>query len=491
MTSDGPPALSAISSVDLRRDLFALAGDSMRGREGGTLDEMRASMWVAERAREAGMEPAGDNGTFFQFFPLARTTQSEASRVILGTDTLRFVRDFVVSGMQEATVDAAAVFLTDASPASLANVDVRGKAVVTVVHPADSVRPQREGLPRNVSEDGRKAQSGVTTLLQALRAAGAAAIVLVADAKVDPFLDVLNNSAIRGTYGRDTTTLGGGRGRGGRGGAGGQAPVVVLPAAALTRARAAARAEVRLLEDRFVYPSVNVVGVIHGTDVVLRHEFVLYSAHQDHDGTRYPLAGDSIWNGADDNASTSVALLAIGRAITRSPPKRSSLFVWHGSEERGLMGSYWYAGHPTVAKSAIVAVLNGDMIGRNNPDTAALLGAQPPHRNSIALANMALAANAAVTHFVVDSSWDRPNHVEGWYFRSDHLPYACVGIPALFFSTKLHADYHTPDDEADRIDIAKLTRMTQWMYATGWTVSNAAMRPPADAGFQLERTCTI
>jgi hypothetical protein len=137
-------------------------------------------------------------------------------------------------------------------------------------------------------------------------------------------------------------------------------------------------------------------------------------------------------------------------------------------------------------------VLNGDMIGRNHPDTAALLGSTPPHRNSVALVEMARAANAALTRpFVIDTSWDAQTHPEGWYFRSDHLPYACVGIPALFFSTLLHSDYHTPQDEPDRIDIDKLARMTRWMYATGWSVSNVADRPTVDAGFRLERTCAI
>jgi Zn-dependent M28 family amino/carboxypeptidase len=248
---------------------------------------------------------------------------------------------------------------------------------------------------------------------------------------------------------------------------------------------------VQLSLDRFVYPSVNVVARVRGTDPALRDEHVLYSAHQDHDGVRHPIAGDSIWNGADDNATVAVALLAIGRAVRAAPTRRSALFVWHGSEERGLHGSYWFAARPTVPRESIVAVLNGDMIGRNHPDTAALLGSQPPHRNSTVLASIALAANDRVTHFAVDSSWDRPDHREGWYFRSDHLPYACVGIPALFFTTLLHADYHTPKDEPDRIDIAKLQRMTRWMFATGWAVGNAPQRPTVDPGFQLERRCAI
>jgi Zn-dependent M28 family amino/carboxypeptidase len=140
-----------------------------------------------------------------------------------------------------------------------------------------------------------------------------------------------------------------------------------------------------------------------------------------------------------------------------------------------------------VPLASIVAVLNGDMIGRNNPDSAALLGSQPPHRNSSELVQMALDANTATGKFIVDSLWDRPTHPEGWYFRSDHVPYARLNVPAIFFSTNLHPDYHTPRDKPQAIDYPKLTRMTKWMYVTGWTVANAAKRPAIDAGFKLER----
>jgi hypothetical protein len=135
----------------------------------------------------------------------------------------------------------------------------------------------------------------------------------------------------------------------------------------------------------------------------------------------------------------------------------------------------------------MAAVLNGDMIGRNHPDTASILGVQPPHRNSTALVQLALEANQRTAKFVLDSLWDRPTHPEGWYFRSDHLPYARLRVPALMYSTNLHSDYHTPMDNPDRIDIPKLTRMTQWMYLTGWLVGNVRERPAIDPGFQLER----
>src|SRR6185436_3898972 len=126
-------------------------------------------------------------------------------------------------------------------------------------------------------------------------------------------------------------------------------------------------------------------------------------SHQDHDGARYVVAGDSIWNGADDNASTSVALLAIARAWVKQPSKRSALFIFHGAEERGLLGSLWHVAHPVVPLTSMAAVLNGDMIGRNHPDTASLLGIQPPHRGSLELVEMALKANAATGKFVIDT----------------------------------------------------------------------------------------
>ena len=248
-----------------------------------------------------------------------------------------------------------------------------------------------------------------------------------------------------------------------------------------------ARLDAMTFNQTFYYPSGNVIGLVKGTDPRLAHEYVLFSGHQDHDGVRYPVYGDSIWNGADDNASVSVALLAAARAFVKHPAPRPILFVWHGAEERGLLGSRWFVGHPAVPRSEIIAVLNGDMIGRNDPDSAAILGVQPPHKNSNALVAAALRANAELTHFKLDTIWDRPTHPEGWYYRSDHLPYARANIPAVMFSTLLHPDYHTPRDEPQRINIAKLTKMAQWMYATGWIIATAPLRPDVIPGFKLER----
>jgi len=450
----------------------------MRGREAGTLDELRASMWVAKAAQEAGLQPAGVDGTYFQFWPMRRTRLSDASQIAIGGRELALWRDVVVTAPLTVTLDVPLVF-ADGSP----EVDLHGKAAVAEIH-----APTNPPAPTMSLRAYRYALAAVRQQSQALIERGAAAVILVSDSVADdPMAFGFGGVALaRGRYGLDTAAAGS------RAPASPNVPVLWVRRNMLDALLAPnQRLQARLFSETFTYPSVNVVAKVPGTDRARRNEYVLFSGHQDHDGVRYPIDGDSIWNGADDNASVSVALLAIGRAWSKQPAARSALFVWHGAEERGLLGSYWHALHPVVPLESIVAVLNGDMIGRNNPDSAALLGTQPPHRNSTALARMALDANDHVTHFVIDSSWDRPTHREGWYFRSDHLPYACMRVPALFFSTLLHPDYHTPRDEPQRIDIAKLARMTRWMYATGWEVANAPQRPALDPGFQLERKCAI
>jgi hypothetical protein len=473
----GPPALEAITEAELRRDLFALASDALRGREAGELDEMRASAWVAERAREAGLLPAGDDGTYFQFFPVRRVRIAGHSTVSLGGAPLALARDVVIAAPADARVDLPVVWVGEGREADLAGVDLRGKAAAAFITPPNTVPVSWISLWAR-----RYTQAAVRDRAAFLAQRGAAAVILVSDSVAETQFEVTGSAMLRGRY-----TLSDGTEQRPTG----QPPVLWVRRGMLDAVRAPGqRLVANLSTESFVYPSANVVAVAPGADPALRGEHVLFSGHQDHDGTRVPVGGDSIWNGADDNATVSVALLGIARAFTRQPGRRAALFVWHGAEERGLLGSRWYVRHPTVPRESIVAVLNGDMIGRNHPDSAGLLGVRPPHRTSPELVAMAERANAEVSRFILDSSWDDPQHPEGWFFRSDHLPYACAGIPSLFFTTLLHPDYHTPEDEADRIDTAKLTRATRWMYATGWLAAQADARPRLEPGFRLERPCT-
>lgn len=459
---DSPPAFSAIKESELKRDLFILASDSLRGKRAGTLDELKAAAWVAQQASEAGLEPAGDDGTYFQFFPLYRSTVSENTTVEINDEPLELWEEAWVRSPVEATIDGPVLWMNDTANTE----NIQGRIVAMNLNPPSKL--PAEGISLYVY---RYALSAIREQSEFLKNRGAAGIILVADSIAESEIGFYGHGMEEGTYSIEKPS----------GESIQNVPVILVRgkwAAELKKNDATIKAQMGV--DNYVFPSANVVARAPGEDPQLKDEYVLFSGHHDHDGVGVPVEGDSIWNGADDNATVSVALLAIGRAWIEKPGKRSALFVWHGAEERGLFGSRYYVANPTVEKEAIVAVLNGDMIGRNEPDSAALLGAIPPHRNSEELVNMAFEANTQHANFEIDTSWDEATHPENWYFRSDHLPYAQAGIPAIFFTTLLHPDYHTPKDEADRIDIEKLSRMTKWMYATGWKISNTANAPALD-----------
>jgi hypothetical protein len=246
----------------------------------------------------------------------------------------------------------------------------------------------------------------------------------------------------------------------------------------------------------------NVVGAVDGGDAQLRTTYVAFGAHYDHlgyaegeivDGRRAGAPGrvtdgaldDRVWNGADDDGSGTVAVMAIARAFAQGPrPRRSLLFVWHAGEERGLWGSRYFADYPTVALDRIVTQLNIDMIGRNRDNkstesnTVYLVGSD---RISSELHEISQAANAQSPRpLAFNYEFNDPSDLEQLYFRSDHYSYAAKGIPIIFFTTGLHPDYHTNTDEVSKIEFEKLTRITQMIYETGWRVANLDHAPVRD-----------
>jgi hypothetical protein len=461
-----PPALSAIKEADIKHDIFELAGDAFRGRRAGTNDEMRAAAWVAQKAQEAGLKPAGEDGTYFQFYNLRRTRIGANGTFTINGQKLVLWEQVWPVKTTDVHLNASVVWL---NPGDTTN-DIRGKTVAMKI-----IAPKPLPVSGMSLWGYRYTAAAIRQQGQMLRRKGAAAIILVADDIVEGSLAFTGHNYEEGQYQLADVAV--------------NNRVIVSPATAplflvrsaigqlLHQSNVAVKADCQT--ESFLYPSVNVVAKAIGTDPKLRHEYVLFSGHHDHDGVGTPVDRDSIWNGADDNASVTVGMLAIGRSWSAKPGKRSALFVWHGAEERGLLGSRWFVAHPTANKQSIVAVLNADMIGRNAPDSAALLGTTS-HKNSTQLVTMSMKANDNLTHFKLDFSWDDAQHPENWYFRSDHLPYAQAGIPAIFFTTLLHPEYHTPKDEPQLIDIAKLTKMAKWMYATGWLVSETTTRPALD-----------
>jgi hypothetical protein len=244
----------------------------------------------------------------------------------------------------------------------------------------------------------------------------------------------------------------------------------------------------------------NVAAIVEGSDPRLRNTYVAFGAHYDHvgyaerevvstaNGSRRvapPQGGfvkpgaenDHIWNGADDDGSGTVALMALAKSFAEGPrPRRSLLFIWHAGEERGRFGSLFFADYPTVSLANIVTHLNIDMVGRNRDDkpgesgTVYLVGSD---RISSELDAVTRAANASLAQpMVLNYEFNDPTDPEQLYFRSDHYSYAAKGIPVIFFTTGLHPDYHMNTDEVSKIEFDKMARIAGLIYETGSRIAN-------------------
>jgi len=251
----------------------------------------------------------------------------------------------------------------------------------------------------------------------------------------------------------------------------------------------------------------NVIGIVEGSDPVLKNEYVVMSAHLDHLGLSAPQAdGHAVFNGADDDGSGTVGLLGVAHAYAEGAakgirPKRSILFLWNGGEEKGLWGSQYFAEFPPIDPTKIVADLNMDMIGRtknpnsvdNNathmlvdPGEVLLVG---PNVSSDDLGSTIDTVNAGyqklkINHFYDTTAPDATHDNLGpqprgqrIFYRSDHYNFAKIGIPIAFFTIGLHVDYHQPSDTPEKIDYKELQIIAKTVAAVGWDLSNAPGRP--------------
>jgi len=218
----------------------------------------------------------------------------------------------------------------------------------------------------------------------------------------------------------------------------------------------------------------NVVGILRGSDPELREEYLVYSAHMDHVGVRRPdESGDSIYNGADDDASGTATVMEVAQAMAslEVPPRRSVIFLIVSGEERGLWGSDHFAANPPVPLEAMVANLNADMVGRNWPDTIVAIGKE--HSSLGETLDRLNGARTELGMTAIDDLW--PD--ERFYFRSDHYNFARNGVPILFFFNGVHEDYHRPSDEVERIDGEKTARIGRLLFYLGMEVADAVDAP--------------
>jgi hypothetical protein len=512
------PSNDAITSAKMRADLEFLSGDGLRGRLTDTPENAIALEWMKSRFQWLGLKPMGAGGSFFLPYNLSLGALGEGNDLAIvrngvtsryglttGFYPLRF------SGSSTATGDLVfAHFGIRAAPLGYDDLrgDVRGKVLLVLDHEpgeSDSTSVFEGVVTSEYSNSLKKAL--------AAQAAGAAGVLFVSDVhnhppgqnfsargywpdqppRLLPYTLALWADKLTIPVGQvspalaDSLVRAAGRSLADFGRAAesarGSTPVPI-PGVRVTMTAAVVRRSV---------PDRNVLAAIEGSDPRLKDEWIVISAHPDHNGA----VGDTIYHGADDNGSGTVALLAVAEAYARAAaagqrPKRSVLFAAFNSEERGpLMGSWGYVEAPAVPLEKTVAMINMDMIGRNeevpenggarfrglpvqtsqaNENTVTLLG----WSRSPSLTAAAERANAAYG-LTFKKNYD--NNTSQLLRRSDSWPFLQHNVPAIWFHTGLHPDYHLTSDVAERINYPKMERIARLVHQLSWDLAQAPTRP--------------
>jgi hypothetical protein len=226
----------------------------------------------------------------------------------------------------------------------------------------------------------------------------------------------------------------------------------------------------------------NVLGFIPGTSK--KDEVLVISAHYDHLGKK----DTTIYYGADDDGSGTTALLSLAKAFAKASsmgfrPKRSILFLAVSGEEKGLLGSEYYSENPVIPLKNTVVDLNIDMIGRrdkkhiNTPDYIYLIGSD---KLSTELHQISEATNSTYTNLELDYTYNNVNDPNRYYYRSDHYNFAKHNIPVIFYFNGVHEDYHKPTDTVDKIEFAKMEKITRLVFLTAWEIANRDARITID-----------
>jgi hypothetical protein len=494
----------------------------MLGREAGTIGNVKATDYLAAELRRMGVEPAGENGTYFQTIPLGQRALDTTAVMSVGTQVLVLGRDylplpnfgdFLPFGMQGSLDSATAIYggRLGEPPGSLTEDQYRGRLVVLLA-PAGPVNAQ-EALGKAARDF--EAAAGVAFALldfippeqqQFLREPREGMGLELPEGPLGLLVSQRTATALLGAA-ADTLAVG------------------HLGARVEGTFRYAARP--------LAYPARNVVGVVRGSDPSLRNQYVAIGAHNDHVGVGDPAEHDSLWafnhvvrpegaespmreatpderrrirslidslraqrparvdsiyNGADDDGSGTVTVLEVAEALAHAgeKPRRSILFVWHTAEEKGLYGSAHFTDHPTVPRDSIVAQLNMDMVGRgqiNDIDGGGsgymqIIGSR---RLSTELGDLIESVNTRGRHgFRFDYAFDADGHPQKYYCRSDHYMYARYGIPVAFFSSGSHQDYHQLTDEPQYIAYDKMARFARFILDVARSVADLDHRVVVD-----------
>lgn len=485
--------------------LHFIASDAMAGRDTPSKGLDVTAEFLKMNLKSWGFKPAGDDGSFFQKIELRMTSiEPEDNSVVVGDQKYTLNNDFFrISGNGDANASLVFAghgwFVKAKDIDAYKGVDVRGKIVV--LH--GSGFPGRMGLtgfPEGVTQNDLKGTKGTDWADPATYAKekGAAGVIVIANQQTQTAWAQLQRFLGRGGMAVEKLN---------------PATNDTLPVALVsekigdaifagetnTKTSAAPFAINKSLQITTKARTTqawtqNVVALWEGSDPVLKKEMIAIGAHYDHVGTNENAPGpDKIWNGADDDGSGTVGVLAIAEALAKGKvrPKRSVLLVWHTAEEKGLLGAEYFNKFPTVDIKNVVAQLNIDMIGRSKaagdtneknkelsgPNEVYMIGSE---MMSSTLAAVTKGTNAAYEKLEYNLKYDDPKDPNRFFFRSDHFHYAVNGIPIVFWFTGVHEDYHGAGDHADKIDYKKMEKITRTIFMTLWKLSELKERPAVD-----------
>jgi Zn-dependent M28 family amino/carboxypeptidase len=498
-----------ISARQLRDYLTFIASDELEGRDTPSRGLDIAALYIASHLSRWGIKPAGDNGTYFQKFPLKRNKiDAQNTRLSLNNQSFTYGDDFLTTYTAANVPASNLVYVSHGWVIKSKNIDpyqgidVKDKIIVVA-----------NSLPKGVTFNdlqGKKAGEDFFSPVLYAQTHGAKGVIS---------LGTFNNFATWQNTKINQTE------RGGLEFGTPQIPITIPTVTASARLINAlfqgeksngANIFNKAVTQDFVEPfeltatkklslnvgvkteeiySQNVVGILEGTDPVLKNEYVAVGAHYDHVGTNPNAPGpDKIWNGADDDGSGTVSVLSIAEAFAKGAqkPKRSLLFIWHAGEEKGLWGSQYFSDHPTVPITSIITELNIDMIGRyQNPgDENDQVNKQLPKQGEIfvigsrmmstELGEVSEATNKSFLNLNFNYKYDDPNDPEQFFYRSDHYNYARKGVPIIFYMDGVHRDYHQPSDSVEKINFEQMERVARTIFATGWELANRPNRPKVD-----------
>jgi hypothetical protein len=517
-------AAKRITAEQLSRHLNVVASDAMAGRNTPSPGLDEAAKYIADQLKQFKVKPAGDGGTYFQRMSLRRTeVDREKTQARVGERVFKVGEGFAPVGPNGGEAEGQIVYAghgwvfkpkgmnpyggldvrdrvvvisgTGTSlPAGLTQADLKAAAAADWETPVSYA--QKNGaralviVPRGFERMWRFAARGVTNpryCVERLNCDGGAADGDDAARAVVPnkLITILPSTALLDALfeGEQQT--------------GPQILQASTSAAPEATARGFALSPAKRLSLSVALKTTtavtqNVVAVVEGSDRILKNEYVAVGAHYDHVGVGREVNGDSIYNGADDDGSGTVAMLAMAEAFARGPrPKRSILFVWHAGEEHGLWGSDYFARYPTVPLDKIVTQLNMDMIGRSRraddttpanrnlsgPDEIYVIGSK---MMSTELGELSERVNRAYLNLSFNYKYDDPKDPNRFFFRSDHYNYARRGVPIIFYFDGVHEDYHRPSDSPDKIDYRKLERVARTVFVTATEIANLPARPRVD-----------